>query len=44
MDTAAILGVFVAGPIALGVGILRWAPDAWLRGFAELGRSLGRLM
>ncbi len=42
MGSGKILGMVIVTPVVLGVAVLRWASEEWLKQFAELARSLGR--
>lgn len=44
MGTEFILSILIVIPAVVSVAIFRWASEEWLRGFAILARSWGRLM
>jgi hypothetical protein len=37
-----ILGIVIVSPLVFCAVVLRWASEAWLEGFVEMARSLGR--
>jgi hypothetical protein len=44
MGSEMILAVVIVAPLAFSAAALLWASEEWLRGFAEVARSLGRPM
>jgi hypothetical protein len=42
MGIGMILGIVIISPVVISAVVLRWASEAWLQGFVEMARSLGR--